>query len=138
MSYMMDTNICIFLMKNYPDVVAQFKQKRSMGVVISSITASELYYGLHNSKTPEKIALHLANFFIGVPVLDYNATTGDCYGKLRAELKQKNAIIGELDMLIAAHAKSLNLTLVTNNTREFKRVSGLVIEDWRNKHMPFH
>ena len=76
--------------------------------------------------------MHLANFLIGVPVVDYNAAAGDCYGRIRAELKRKNQIIGELDMLIAAHAKSLNLILVTNNTSEFERVSGLTIEDWRN------
>ena len=122
----------IFLMKNFSDVVSQFKEKRSKGIVISSITASELYFGVHNSKTPEEIAVHLANFLIGVPVLDYSATAGDCYGRIRAELKRKNKIIGELDMLIAAHAKSANLILVTNNTREFERVNGLTIEDWRS------
>ena len=118
-------------MKNFHDVVAQFKTKRNKGIVISSITASELYFGVHNSKTPEDIAIHLANFLIGVPVIDYSNAAGDCYGRIRAELKRKNKIIGELDMLIAAHAKSLGLILVTNNTREFERVSGLVIEDWK-------
>ncbi|MCL1844744.1 MAG: type II toxin-antitoxin system VapC family toxin [Defluviitaleaceae bacterium] len=131
MKYMLDTNTCIFLMKNFPDVVTQFKEKRSDGVVISSITASELYFGIHNSKIPEQITVHLANFLIGVPVADYTAAVADCYGKIRAELKRKNMIIGELDTLIAAHAKSENLVLVTNNTREFERVIDLKIEDWR-------
>jgi tRNA(fMet)-specific endonuclease VapC len=106
-------------MKNFPDVVAQFKNKRSLGIVISSITASELYFGVHNSKVPEQIAVHLANFLIGVSVLDYSTTAADCYGRLRAALKRNNKIIGELDMLIASHARSSNLILVTNNTREF-------------------
>ena len=131
MTYMMDTNTCIFLMKNFTNVVLQFKEKRSKGISISSITASELYFGVHNSKTPQDLAVLLANFLIGVPILDYSATAGDSYGKIRAELKRKNQLIGELDMLIAAHAKSLSLILVTNNTREFERVSGLSIEDWR-------
>jgi len=131
MTYMMDTNTCIFLMKNFPKVVAEFKAKRSRGVAISSITASELYYGVHNSPTPKALAVHLANFLIGVPVLDYSDTAGDSYGRIRAELKRKNKLIGELDMLIAAHAKSQNLILITNNTREFERVSGLLTEDWR-------
>ena len=130
MKYMMDTNTCIFLMKNYPQVVKTFISKRSLGVVISSITASELYFGVHNSPTPQKLALLLANFLIGVPVVDYAATAGDCYGSIRTTLKKKSLLIGELDMLIAAHAKSLNLILVTNNTHEFSRVGGLTIEDW--------
>jgi len=132
MTYMMDTNTCIFLMKNFTNVVTEFKAKRCKGIVISSITASELYYGVHNSPISEEIAVHLANFLVGVPVVDYSAAAGDCYGRIRTELKRKNKLIGELDMLIAAHAKSLNLILVTNNTREFERVSGLTIEDWRN------
>ena len=131
MTYMMDTNTCIFLMKNFANVVTQFKAKRDKGIVISSITASELYFGVHNSPTPKDLAVHLANFFIGVPVVDYSAAAGDSYGRIRTVLKRKNQLIGELDMLIAAHAKSLNLILVTNNTHEFERVSGLTIEDWR-------
>jgi len=131
MKYMMDTNTCIFLMKNVPKVVAEFTAKRSQGVVISSITASELYFGVHNSPTPQKLAILLANFLVGVPVVDYAANAGDSYGKIRAELKRKCLLIGELDMLIAAHAKSLNLILATNNTGEFSRVSGLIIEDWK-------
>ena len=131
MKYMMDTNTCIFLMKNYPKVVAEFTAKRSHGIVISSITASELYFGVHNSPTPQKLAILLANFLVGVPIVDYSATAGDSYGKIRAELKRKGLLIGELDMLIAAHAKSLNLILATNNTGEFSRVSGLTIEDWK-------
>lgn len=130
MTYMMDTDTCIFLMKNITNVVEQFKGKRRKGIVISSITASELYYGVHNSKTPKELTVHLANFFIGVPVIDYSADAGDYYGRIRAELKRKNKIIGELDMLIAAHAKSEKLILVTNNTHEFERVSGLTLEDW--------
>jgi len=131
MTYMMDTNTCIFLMKNRASVVAQFKAKRDKGIVISSITASELYYGVHNSKTPDALAVHLANFLIAVPIVDYNANAGYYYGSIRAELKRKNKLIGDLDMLIAAHAKSLHLILATNNTREFQRVSGLMIEDWK-------
>jgi len=118
-------------MKNNPSVVAQFKAKRSKGIVISSITASELYFGVHNSPTPKELAILLASFLVGVPVIDYSAAAGDSYGRIRAELKRKNKLISELDMLIAAHAKSLNLILVTNNTREFERVDGLTIEDWK-------
>jgi len=131
MTYMMDTNTCIFLMKNIPNVVEQFKTKRDKGIVISSITASELYFGVHNSPTPKELAVLLANFLVCVPVVDYTDVAGNCYGKIRTELKRKNQLIGELDLLIAAHAKSLNLILATNNTREFQRVSGLTIEDWK-------
>jgi len=112
-------------------VVAEFTAKRSQGVVISSITASELYFGVHNSPTPQKLAILLANFLVGVPVVDYGATAGDSYGSIRAELKRSGLLMGELDMLIAAHAKSLNLIFATNNTGEFSRVRGLTIEDWK-------
>jgi len=131
MTYMLDTNTCIFLMKNIPTVVAQYKMKRDLGICISSITASELFYGVQNSKTPETIAVHLTHFLLGITVLDYTTAAAECYGHIRANLKRRNKIIGELDMLIAAHAKAANLILVTNNTREFERVPHLTIEDWK-------
>jgi tRNA(fMet)-specific endonuclease VapC len=109
----------------------QLRSELNYDLHISSITASELYFGVHNSPTPKKLAVLLANFLVGVPVVDYAATAGDSYGRIRTDLKRRNKIIGELDMLIAAHAKSLNLILVTNNTDEFQRVGGLTIEDWK-------
>ena len=130
MKYMLDTNTCIFLMKNYPGVVSRFRQNRIFGVSISAITASELYFGVYNSSMPEQNAGNLVNFLIGVTVLDFGGSAADCYGKIRAALKRKGMLIGGLDMLIAAHAKSAGLVLVTNNTCEFERVDGLKLEDW--------
>jgi tRNA(fMet)-specific endonuclease VapC len=119
-------------MKNRPEVVSRFKQNMVSGVAISSITASELYFGLYNSSMKERNAENLANFLIGVKTLSFDGAAAENYGRIRAALKRKGLLIGDLDMLIAAHAISANLILVTNNTREFARADGLALEDWVN------
>ncbi|MDR1797322.1 MAG: type II toxin-antitoxin system VapC family toxin [Clostridiales Family XIII bacterium] len=130
MKYLIDTNICIFLMKGDLGVLAHFSEKKAFGIGISSISASELLFGVHNSTNPGKNRENLINFLIGVDVLDYGFAAADAYGEIRASLRRKGTPVGELDMLIAAHAKSEGLTLVTNNTREFSRIEGLSCEDW--------
>jgi tRNA(fMet)-specific endonuclease VapC len=127
---MLDTNTCIFLMKNRSEVVSRYRQNNVSGISISSITASELYFGAYNSVMPKQNAENLANFLIGVTILDYDVVAADCYGKIRAVFKRQGIPISNMDMLIAAHAKSAGLILVTNNTREFERVDGLTLEDW--------
>ena len=130
MKFLLDTNICIFLMKNRPETVARYEQNKKFGIAISSITLSELKFGVYNSENPESNYKNLLRFLIGIEVLDYNSAAADEYGRIRAELRRKGTPIGQMDMLIAAHAKAENLTLVTNNTREFERVEGLCLEDW--------
>ena len=130
MKFLLDTNICIFLMKNRPETVARYEQNIKLGIAISSITLSELKFGVYNSEHPEKNYKNLLRFLIGIEVLDYNSAAADEYGRIRAELRRKGTPIGQMDMLIAAHAKAENLTFVTNNTREFERVEGLCLEDW--------
>jgi tRNA(fMet)-specific endonuclease VapC len=119
-------------MKNCSDVVERYRKHVNEGITISTITASELYYGVFNSAKPAQNAENLANFFSGITALNFTVKSAECYGKIRTSLKSKGAPIGELDMLIAAHALSEGLILVTNNTREFERVKLLKIEDWRD------
>ncbi|MDR3305233.1 MAG: type II toxin-antitoxin system VapC family toxin [Clostridiales Family XIII bacterium] len=128
---MLDTNICIFLIREKSEkALAEYRKHELGDVVISIITLSELEYGVRNSAAPEKSAAALTGFLVGVDVLDYDAAAAHEYGKVRANLKQKRITIGPLDMLIAAHAKAAGCALITNNTREFERVEGLVLADW--------
>ena len=130
MKYMLDTNICIFIIKNKPEnVLRQLKSKRSEGLSISAITLAELEHGVAASAYPEKNALALLKFMVIADCLPFFQQAAAEYGRIRNNLQKKGTPIGTMDMLIAAHAKSLGLTLVTNNTREFSRVEGLRIED---------
>jgi tRNA(fMet)-specific endonuclease VapC len=131
MRYMLDTNICVFMLKQDVGVLRRFQAAVSEGVCISAITLAELEYGVSKSARKEHNTSALAAFLALVDVLPFDGTATSEYGQIRATLEREGNVIGSLDMLIAAHAKSANLTLVTNNTREFKRVDGLRLEDWR-------
>jgi len=117
-------------MKNNPSVVNNYKKNKKKGIAISSITVAELYFGVYNSTNTIKNSENLSKFLIGVEILEYDNVAAIEYGRLRAILWKKGMPIGPLDMLIAAHAKSRNLVIVTNNVREFKRIEDLTIEDW--------
>lgn len=128
---MLDTNICIYIIKNKPPkVLKKFSKVDPKDVCISSITSSELWYGVNKSSSFEKNAIALEEFLSPLTILEYDETDSKSYGKVRSELEKKGQIIGSMDLLIAAHALSRNLKLVTNNTKEFKRVNGLSIENW--------
>jgi tRNA(fMet)-specific endonuclease VapC len=130
MKYLLDTNICIFLMKNRPQTVALYEQNKPFGLGISAITLSELQFGVYNSNKIEHNGESLLRFLIGVEVLDYDSFAAEEYGKIRAYLRRNGTPIGEMDMLIAAHAKANGLIIATNNTSEFMRIEGLRLEDW--------
>lgn len=131
MSYMLDTNICIYAMKNKPEKVLQrLKEEINDGVCISSITLAELEYGMKHSSNPAKNEQALLRFLLPFDVLPFGAAAASEYGEIRAYLQKAGTPIGAMDMLIAAHAKSENIVLVTNNTREFERVVGLELENW--------
>ncbi|MCL2323269.1 MAG: type II toxin-antitoxin system VapC family toxin [Oscillospiraceae bacterium] len=117
-------------MKNHSQVVARYEQNKPLGIAISSITLSELKFGVYNSKYPEQNGENLFRFLLGVELLDYDSAAADEYGKIRAYLRRKGTPVGEMDMLIAAHSKAKGLITVTNNTREFERIDGLYLEDW--------
>lgn len=131
MEYLLDTNICVYIIKRKPiNVFAKFKELSIGSVGISSITLAELHYGIEKSLFPDKNREALEKFLTPIEIIDFGFEASNEYGKIRAELERKGTPIGPLDMLIAAHAKSLNVILVTNNEREFERVTNLKIENW--------
>ena len=131
MKYMLDTNTCIFIINKIHQVRLRFINEHPFGLAISAITEAELWFGIENSQAPEKNANILHNFLATVETLPFDTLAATVYGRVRTELKRAGTPIGERDTLIAAHAKAAQLTLVTNNTREFGRVIGLKLEDWK-------
>lgn len=131
--YLLDTNICAYIINRRPAQVRErLAQRSDDGVSISSLTVAELRYGADKSSRPAQNHENLEKFFLPLSICDFGAEAATVYGKIRAQLEQRGTPIGPLDTLIAAHALSLNATLVTNNTREFGRVPGLRLEDWTN------
>ena len=131
MEYLLDTNICIYIIKRKPsEVFEKFKILTLGDVGISSITLAELQYGIAKSSNSEKNREALEKFLTPIEIMDYDYEASIEYGKIRTELEKKGTPIGPLDMLIASHAKSLDVILVTNNVREFDRIAGLKIENW--------
>ena len=131
MTYMLDTNICIYAMKNKPEKVLQrLKSEFENGVCISSITLAELEYGMKHSANPARNEQALLRFLVPISVIPFDSDAAWEYGSIRTYLQGQGTPIGALDMLIAAHAKSEDMILVTNNVREFERVPGLEIENW--------
>lgn len=129
--WLLDTNICIYLIKRKPDRVLQRLRALDISTVgVSSITVAELQYGVAKSTRPEQNALGLAALLAPLDVLAFDDGAAAAYGAVRAELERAGTPIGSMDLLIAAHALALGRTVVTNNTREFSRVAGLKAEDW--------
>lgn len=130
MKYLLDTNMCIYAQKGLPSVLEKLRENLQEGLAISSITLAELEYGVQASASKEKNTVSLLKFLAIAEVLPFESGAAAEYGKICAELRKKGTPIGTMDMLIAAHAKSENLIVVTHNTREFERVEGLHLEDW--------
>ena len=129
--YMLDTNIIAYLRNNKPEEVRKRFLKLKPGeICISSIAYAELFYGICNSLKPEVNRFALLNFLSAIEILPFDDLAAEEYGRIRFDLKQKGNLIGANDLLIAAHAKSRNIVLVTNNTKEFERVQGLRLENW--------
>ena len=131
MKLLLDTNICIFIIKQRPvTVLNRFLEYQVGDIGISSITFAELRYGVAKSTHREKNAKALDEFVIPLEVVFYDESAAHVYGDIRAALEKAGTPIGSMDLLIAAHAVSLGIPLVTNNTREFTRVPSLNIIDW--------
>jgi tRNA(fMet)-specific endonuclease VapC len=131
MKYILDTNICIYIIKKHPiHVLNNLKNKDISDVCLSSITLAELEYGVQKSERKIQNSLALAEFLSPIDIMPFDEKAAMEFGKIRAMLEKKGALIGEYDLMIAAHAVALDLILVTNNDREFKRVPGLRIENW--------
>jgi tRNA(fMet)-specific endonuclease VapC len=127
--YMLDTNMCIYLMKNQPEEVAtRFAQCYVGDVVMSAITYAELEYGIAVSADPERERINLASLIEDIPVVPFDGAAGVAYGPIR--LSTRDLKKDHLDKLIAAHAVSLKVTVVTNNMRDFAKYPGVVAENW--------
>jgi tRNA(fMet)-specific endonuclease VapC len=129
--YMLDTDTCSYIMKRSSPALLKRLQKTSIDeACISVITKSELLFGVELSPRREKDEAALIEFLRHVEVLDFSDAAAIDYARIRTDLKTRGAMIGANDLFIAAHARSLGLTLVTNNTGEFARVHDLKIENW--------
>ncbi|HEY5208778.1 MAG TPA: type II toxin-antitoxin system VapC family toxin [Stellaceae bacterium] len=127
---MLDTNICIYVMKNYPARLQERFNRFAEQLCVSSITLGELYFGAEHSARPADHFRAVEEFAARLAVLDFSAKAAAHYGRMRADLARRGTPIGALDLLIGAHARAEGLTLVTNNVREFERLAGLDIENW--------
>lgn len=131
MKYLLDTNICIYIIKQQPEKVFRKFRRIAVGQVgISSITYSELSFGVRKSRHAARNEAALQQFVAPLEILDYPADAAGEYGEIRAHLQAKGLSIGPLDTLIAAHARHLGLILVSNNLNEFSRVPLLKTENW--------
>jgi len=131
MIYLLDTNICIYLIKRRPPQVLERFRRCAVGDIgLSTVTLAELQYGVAKSLFPAQNQQALDAFTLPLEVVAFDAAAAVAYGPVRAALERQGTPIGALDLLIAAHALSLGVTLVTNSPREFSRVPGLRVENW--------
>lgn len=130
LKYLLDTNICIYIIKNKPQQVKGYFNQHQHQLCISSVVLMELLYGAEKSANPSKNRLVVESFVQKLTVIDYDSRASAHTAEIRAELESKGMKIGAYDNMIAGHARSLGLIVVTNNEKEFNRVSGLRIENW--------
>ena len=131
MRFMLDTNICIYIIRQKPVKILERLTALSFADIgISSITLAELEYGVAKSSKPQQNRIALNGFLAPIEIAPFDARAAAHYGESRCFLEKRGNVIGAMDMLIAAHASSLSVTLVTNNIREFKRIPGLQVENW--------
>jgi tRNA(fMet)-specific endonuclease VapC len=128
--YLLDTNICIYVIKARPRSMLESFNSHAGHMAISAITLSELLHGVEKSAAPERNLAVVENFCSRLDVLPYGPKVSLHYGQIRAALERRGTPIGVNDLHIAAHARSEGLTLVSNNRREFERVEGLLLENW--------
>ena len=129
--YLLDTNICIYLIKKHPpEVLARFQQIQLRQLHIPTITVFELYYGVEKNNSQQRNLAALENFIAPLTIVDFTLDAAKKAAKIRNSLQNLGTPIGAYDIQIAACALSHNMTLLTNNTREFERVKGLKLENW--------
>ena len=131
MKVMLDTNICIAIIKRKPpQALKRFTAYKVGEIGISSVTLAELEFGVAKSRHSEKNQAALEEFVLPLEIASFDRDAARAYGRVRAILENKGTPIGALDMMIGAHALVLGVTLSTNNTREFARIKGLTVVDW--------
>ena len=129
--YLLDTNICIYIIKKKPiEVLKILKLKSKKDIYVSALTIAELEYGISKSQFPEKNRISLIQFLSIFYILPFDESDAVNFGVIKSELEKNGKIIGPIDLLLAAQAKTKNFILVTNNTKEFERVKNLKIENW--------
>jgi len=129
--YLLDTNICIYLIKQKPlSVLEKLRSNDIKDLALSSITVAELEYGVMRSQNKEQNMDALHRFMIPYEIVDFTSKSAVKYGEIRTYLEKKGQIIGPMDLLIASIAMVENMILVTNNTKEFKRIPNLKLENW--------
>ncbi|HSW55202.1 MAG TPA: type II toxin-antitoxin system VapC family toxin [Ignavibacteriaceae bacterium] len=131
MKYLLDTNICIYIIKKKPEkALNRFSKLKPGDVAVSTITTAELYYGVAKSSKPNQNTIALQEFLQPLIILDFTSDDSIAYGRIRSELEVEGKLIGAMDLLIASIAFSRGLILVTNNEKEFSRVKDLKVENW--------
>ena len=131
MKYLLDTDICIYIIRKKPkEVIERFLELDPGDIGISTVSTSELYYGASKSQHIKKNTAALNDFLLPLEVLEYNELASVHYGDIRADLEHRGQLIGPMDMMIAAHALSLDIPLISNNTNEFSRVKRLKLQNW--------
>jgi tRNA(fMet)-specific endonuclease VapC len=134
MKYMLDTNICIYLIKQQPrEVIEQFQGIALGEITISTVTVAEMMYGVEKSQHKDQNKTALQAFLAPLEIVDFDFGAAQQYGVIRAYLEKAGKSIGAYDLMIAAHALSLGLILVTNHEQEFHRIPDLVVENWVKK-----
>jgi tRNA(fMet)-specific endonuclease VapC len=128
--YMLDTNICIYALKHRFPQLQELFNRHAEQLAVSTVVLSELYYGVENSARPDENLKVMESFAARLEVLPFDAPAAAHSGQIRATLKKTGQPIGAYDLLIAGHARSTGLALITNNEAEFRRVPGLLVENW--------
>jgi tRNA(fMet)-specific endonuclease VapC len=129
--YLLDTNICIYAIKQkHEKLLDLIKEKSGEGLFISPLTVAELEFGVQNSQQVDRNRIAMIKFLFYFNILNFDGSDAIEYGKIKAELRKKGQIIGQIDLLLAAQAVNRKMTLITNNLKEFLRVDGLKVEDW--------
>ena len=133
LKYLLDTNICIYTIKNRPQSVRAAFNRHANQLAISTVTLTELLYGAEKSARAESNLASIEGFAARLTVLDFDASAAAHTGEIKAELARAGTPIGPYDVMIAGHARSCGLTVVTNNCGEFDRVAGIRVVDWVNR-----
>jgi len=129
-SYLLDTNTCVYAIKRWPTVIGRLQQLSPDDVAISAVTLAELWFGARKSRKPASTRASVDAFLLPFTVLPFDPGAAEAYSEIRLELERAGQPIGERDLLIAATAVSRGLSVVTHNIGEFRRVPGIAVEDW--------
>ena len=129
--YLLDTNVCIHIIRKKPiEVINKLRKLNIEDVGVSTITLSEMEYGICKSKRRDENKFSLAEFLAPFEIIHFDDNAAKVYGQIRADLEVRGEIIGAMDLLLASQALSMGAIMVTNNTKEFSRINDLIVEDW--------